>query len=88
SSSSDPEVSKIFQNERLKQDSFLQNVLFQIEIDIRKRSPPYAAISEQSQFEDEAEVLFMIGNPFKVQNIKYIEKENYYLVNLVLLYDF
>ncbi|CAF4934298.1 unnamed protein product [Rotaria sp. Silwood1] len=88
SSSSDHEVSKIFQNERLKQDSFLQNVLFQIEIDIRKRSPPYAAISEQSQFEDEAEVLFMIGNPFKVQNIKYIEKENYYLVNLFLLNDF
>ncbi|CAF4361612.1 unnamed protein product [Rotaria sp. Silwood2] len=87
SSSFDHNVSKIFQDERLKRDSFLQNVLFEIEIDIRKRTPPFADISEQSQFEDEVEFLFMIGNPFKVQNIKYIEQENYYLIKLVLLND-
>ena len=88
SSSRDYQVSLIFQDPRLKQDSFLQNVLFQIEVDIRKRTLPYAEIHEQSQFKDELEILFMVGNLFKVRDIKFNKQENYYLVHLTLLNDF
>ncbi|CAF0798433.1 unnamed protein product [Didymodactylos carnosus] len=88
SSSFDCQVSLMFQDSRLKQDSFLRNVLFQIEVDIRKRTLPYAYIREQSQFKDEVEILFMIGNQFKVRNIEFNKQENYFFVDLILINDF
>ncbi|CAF0971035.1 unnamed protein product [Adineta ricciae] len=88
SSSFEKNVSLMFRNLELTQNSFVQNVLFEIKVDLRTRTAPYADIHKQSHFQDEREVLFMVGNRFRVENVKFDEKENYYLVNLVLLNDF
>ncbi|CAF1366049.1 unnamed protein product [Adineta ricciae] len=88
SSSSNRDVSLMYQDPALNENSFLQNVVFQIEVDLKKRSAPYADIHTKSQFPDENEVLFMLGHRFKVQNVKFINEENHYLVKLLLLNNF
>ncbi|UJR18276.1 hypothetical protein I4U23_005179 [Adineta vaga] len=87
SSSSAKNVSLMFQNSGLTRDSFLQNVIFEIEVDVRKRTAPYADIQNLSQFQSEREVLFMVGNRFRVEDVKFTEEGNYHLVKLVSLND-
>ncbi|CAF1421683.1 unnamed protein product, partial [Didymodactylos carnosus] len=45
-------------------DDEVQSVLFEIEIDVRRESRPYANISGLSNFPDECEILFMITTRF------------------------
>ncbi|CAF1036125.1 unnamed protein product [Didymodactylos carnosus] len=72
------------------EDSSYERVLFEIEIDIRRQSRPYADISHLSQFSGELEILFMMGTPFKIvrQNgISYDENEKLWTVKLQLTRD-
>ncbi|CAF1570699.1 unnamed protein product [Didymodactylos carnosus] len=65
----------------------LERVLFKIEIDVRKRSRPYADISQRSHFKGEAEVLFMVGTRFKQKNAEYDETMKVWIITWELISD-
>lgn len=66
-----------------------QCVLFEIEIDGRLTSRPYADIAALSNFPDESEILFMITTYFEIEpdDLKYSESEKLWLVKLKLAND-
>jgi tetratricopeptide (TPR) repeat protein len=49
---------------------------------------PFADISSQSHFQEELEILFMIGCRFEIQDIYYDENEKYWLVKMGLVYAY
>ncbi|CAF0824845.1 unnamed protein product [Didymodactylos carnosus] len=69
-----------------RDDDELQSVLFEIEIDLRGRSQPFADISHLSQFPSESEVLFMIGNMFNLTDFAYDVSLNIWIAKLQLVY--
>ncbi|CAF4502452.1 unnamed protein product, partial [Didymodactylos carnosus] len=71
------------------EDEF-QNVLFEIEMDMREMSRPYGCISDLSIMLDEREVLLMIGIQFLVQknDLLYDENEKLWNVKLKLQSNF
>ncbi|CAF1402628.1 unnamed protein product [Rotaria sp. Silwood1] len=91
STSSDRQLALFFLPEPDQmEDSSHERVLFEIGIDIRRQSRPYADISHLSQFSGELEILFMTGTPFKIvrQNgVSYNENEKLWTVKLQLTRD-
>ncbi|UJR29648.1 hypothetical protein I4U23_017196 [Adineta vaga] len=77
----------IYLNEQTRPNDDIQNVLFEIEIDLQTKSyHPFTDISHLSQFPIESEVLFMIGTSFKVntKEITYKLDENLWIMKLTL----
>ncbi|CAF1059361.1 unnamed protein product [Didymodactylos carnosus] len=86
STSLDRSSATAFLDQSSQHNDELQNILFEIEIDVRQQSRPYGNISHLSQFENENELLFMIGTQFRNDNISYIESEKIWIVKLSLIY--
>ncbi|CAF4749625.1 unnamed protein product, partial [Rotaria sp. Silwood2] len=62
STSLNRQLALFFINSLIKPDNQYQNVLFELDIDVRQQlSTPFANISSLSYFPEESEVLFMIG---------------------------
>ena len=81
-------LTNIYVNDTLLPTDRIQNVLFEIQIDLRKNSYPYADVSHLSEFPSELEVLFMIGTVFRViDDIIYNEDEKRWLIKLELEED-
>ncbi len=76
----------IYRNLQTKPGDEIQNVLFEIEIDIEQKTRPFANISRISEFESESEILFMIGTCFIITSeaINYDERENIWIIKLQL----
>ncbi|CAF1574127.1 unnamed protein product [Didymodactylos carnosus] len=63
----------------------LQPVLFQIDADPRlSRTKPFADISSQSEFQQENEILFMLGSIFRIQSVKYDQINYVWIIQLEL----
>jgi hypothetical protein len=65
-------------------DDQLQSILFEIELDTRFTSHLFGNISSLSYFQNEDEVLFMIGAQFKVIECSHDDNTNIYLAKLKL----
>jgi tetratricopeptide (TPR) repeat protein len=89
STSLDRSVALSFLNRTLSpNNSEFQNVLFEIEIDVRQPSPrPYAGVSHLSEFANETEIIFMYGTEFKRGNAFYDDNENIWIVKLELIHN-
>jgi tetratricopeptide (TPR) repeat protein len=77
----------IYLDDQAKLTDSIQNVLFEIEVDLNtKSSYPFTDISHLSQFSIESEVLVMIGTTFKVNNneINFKADENLWPIKLTL----
>ncbi|CAF1168229.1 unnamed protein product [Didymodactylos carnosus] len=62
-----------------------QSVLFEIEANTHlNNAKPFADISRLSCFQNEEEVLFMLGSVFQLTNINYNEQQQVWLIKLVL----
>ncbi|CAF1493780.1 unnamed protein product [Rotaria sp. Silwood1] len=82
------DLTDIYLNQFVQLTDPIQNVLFEIKIDFRKTSYPYADISNLSYFPNESEVLFMIGTTFHLtDDIVYNEVEKRWLIKLELEED-
>ncbi|CAF1482377.1 unnamed protein product [Didymodactylos carnosus] len=64
-----------------------QTVLFEIEIDRSSKRKPYANITQQSHFDSEEEILFMIGSIFRIVAINHEPELNTWIVQLVFCDD-
>ncbi|CAF0849017.1 unnamed protein product [Didymodactylos carnosus] len=80
-------LASVFLNSSAEPEDEFQNILFEIEIDIREKSRPYADISNLSQFANESEILFMIGTEFHIDDMSYDENEKTWIVRLKLTHD-
>jgi len=77
----------IYVDPRAELSDNIQNILFEIEIDLNtKSSYPFTDISHLSQFPMESEILFMIGTTFKINTneINFKEDENLWPIKLTL----
>ena len=83
STSCNREVAKMFLNPFIQPTDKLQNVLFEIEINLNEESVPYANISHLSYMNSEVEVLFMIGAQFIPSDISYNEVEQVWTIKLL-----
>lgn len=84
----DRDVATAFLMRSTTSDDQIQGVLFEIDLDLRLKSRPYAAISHLSYITDESEVLFVIGCVFKLYYIRYDENEKIWICKLKLINDF
>lgn len=65
-----------------------QRILFYFDIDTRlNNSKPFANIRHLSYYEEEDEVLIMLGSIFQIKSIEYSQKENIWIARLVLCSD-
>ena len=82
------DLTNIYINDSIQPTDRIQNVLFEIKVDCRKNSYPYADVSHLSDFPSESEILFMIGTTFHVtDDIVYNESEKRWLIKLELEED-
>ncbi|CAF0889740.1 unnamed protein product [Didymodactylos carnosus] len=82
-------LASFYLNPSLQPDDELQSVLFEIDIDVREDSRPYANVSYLSEFGQEEEVLFMIGTKFvSTKSILYAEKEKRWIFAVELADDY
>ncbi|CAF3019923.1 unnamed protein product [Rotaria sp. Silwood2] len=66
----------------------LVGVLFEIDADPRMAiTKPFADLSEFSEYEDEAEVLFMIGSIFRLGNVKHSKNDQVWIIQMTLCND-
>ncbi len=54
----------VYRNLDAKPTDDMQNVLSETEIDTDRKTRPFASISHLSEFENESEILFMVGTGF------------------------
>ncbi|CAF1568253.1 unnamed protein product [Didymodactylos carnosus] len=68
---------------------YLQKVVFQIDIDVRHQTRPFANVSSLSAFPKEDEILFMVGASFDMEkgDIWYDENEKFWISKLFLRRD-
>ena len=65
-----------------------EKILFQIEADPHiVKTKPFANISRFSDFPDEEEVLFMIGSIFRLKNISFDDKNEFWIIEMTLSSD-
>ena len=83
STSSNREVAKIFLNPFVKSTDEVQNVIFEIEINLNEECAPYADVSHLSYMYSESEVLFMIGAQFILSNMFYDDDDKTWIVELL-----
>ncbi|CAF4877963.1 unnamed protein product [Rotaria sp. Silwood1] len=93
STSRDRQIAMMYAETIDKSDDNLQSVLLEINCDtVRLDMKPFADISHLSCFENEKEVLFMLGSVFRVQNIYQDETNELWFVKMTLCgkndYDF
>lgn len=87
----DRPVALCFLNDQSCPNEDIQNVLFEIEVDLHKKScRPFANISHLSHIPDESEILFMIGTSFSVNTdeINYNSDEKLWTIKLTLASTF
>ncbi|CAF0849225.1 unnamed protein product [Didymodactylos carnosus] len=83
----DRSVALAFLNQSAQPNDEFQSVLFEIEIDVRLTTRPFANISHLSNFSDELEILFINRTEFKLEHIFYNEDENIWIATLKLIND-
>ncbi|CAF4898239.1 unnamed protein product [Rotaria sp. Silwood1] len=62
---------------------FIESVVFEIEVDVKKAIKPFANIEQVSIMTDEGEILFSIGTIFKIESVKEV-LDNVWFVKLTL----
>jgi tetratricopeptide (TPR) repeat protein len=62
---------------------FIESVVFEIEMDVKKVIKPFADIQQVSIMKDEGEILFSIGTVFKIESVDEV-LENVWFVKLTL----
>ncbi|CAF3324992.1 unnamed protein product [Rotaria socialis] len=87
STTRDRPLAFVYLNDFVKSEDPIQNVLFEIEIDYRTMSYPYADIAHLSYFPVESEILFMTGTAFHLIDTVYSEAEHLWLIKLKLEED-
>jgi tetratricopeptide (TPR) repeat protein len=66
----------------------IAGVLFEIDADPRMAvTKPFAYLSKFSEYEDEAEVLFMIGSIFRLDNVKRSKNGHVWIIRMTLCND-
>jgi tetratricopeptide (TPR) repeat protein len=65
-----------------------QRILFDFDIDTRSNSSkPFANIRHLSYYEEEDEVLIMLGSIFQIKDVEFSQKQNMWIAKLVLCSD-
>ena len=85
STTEDRDVAMAFLMPSSTPDDQIQGLLFEIELDIRFKSHPYADITHLSQFCYEREVLITFGCVFELNYLKYNEDEKVWICKLKLI---
>ncbi|CAF3382494.1 unnamed protein product [Rotaria socialis] len=62
----------------------IRPILFDIRIDIHLSAKPFADVTKLSYFQEEQEIIFMLGSVFRISNIIYSEQELVWIAELVL----
>ena len=84
STSVDRQVAMIFTGERIG----LCSVLFDLRVDAQLNgTKPFADITSLSYYEDEEEVLFMLGTIFRIDQVLFNSEANYWIIELDLCSD-
>ncbi|CAF4008503.1 unnamed protein product [Rotaria sp. Silwood1] len=65
---------------------FIESVVFEIEVDVKKAIKPFANIEQVSIMTDEGEILFSIGTIFKIESVEEV-LDNVWFVKLTLSKD-
>ncbi|CAF0802568.1 unnamed protein product [Adineta steineri] len=62
----------------------IRQILFDIKVDIRLSTKPFADVTKLSYFEEEEEILFMLGSVFRITNVVYSKQEQVWVAELML----
>ncbi|CAF1160522.1 unnamed protein product [Didymodactylos carnosus] len=62
----------------------LKQILFEITVDIRLSTKPFADVTKLSFFKEEEEIIFMLGSVFRITNVIYSKEEQVWVAKLVL----
>ncbi|CAF1684212.1 unnamed protein product, partial [Adineta ricciae] len=82
----DRRVASIYLNKQIDPDNDIQSVLFQINVDMKTKSRPFANIAHLSYFDSESEILFMVGTWFEIREngVYYNKNEHIWIIELEL----
>jgi hypothetical protein len=73
----------VFTNTTIPIDG-LRQILFDIQVDIRLSTKPFADVSKLSYFQEEEEIIFMLGSIFRITNVYYSKDEHVWIAELIL----
>jgi tetratricopeptide (TPR) repeat protein len=73
----------VFTNTTIPIDG-LRQILFDIQVDIRLSTKPFADVSKLSYFQEEEEIIFMLGSVFRITNVYYSKDEHVWIAELIL----
>ncbi|CAF4982851.1 unnamed protein product, partial [Rotaria sp. Silwood1] len=62
----------------------IKKILFEIKVDIRLSTKPFADVTNLSYFKQEEEIIFMLGSIFRISHIDYSEQDEVWIADLTL----
>jgi tetratricopeptide (TPR) repeat protein len=62
----------------------IRQILFDIQVDIRLSTKPFADVTKLSYFKEEEEIIFMLGSVFRITNVIYSKPDHVWVAELML----